>query len=270
MIGNLPMAVVEYSKEGTFLSDKENIAKITLNRPEKMNPFSVEVFKELNEALDKAEQDNDIRAVILTGNGRAFSAGVDLKELSELDEVAQENFSKSGQTTFLRIEEFPKAVIAAINGYAYGGGMEIALACDIRVASETAKMGMREAKIGLIPAWGGLQRLPYLIGMSRAREMILTANDYTAKEAFDIGLVNKVVPEDELAATAAFLAASIADNAPLAIKFSKESLNYTRTHSIEDGYKLDTELASKLKASKDLQEGITAMFAKRKPNFTGE
>ncbi|MHA2098830.1 MAG: enoyl-CoA hydratase/isomerase family protein [Candidatus Kariarchaeaceae archaeon] len=264
------MAIVEYSKEGTFLSDKENIAKITLNRPEVMNSLSIEALEELNKALDMAENDNDIRAVVLTGAGKAFCAGVDLKALSNLPEEDAVRLTDIGQETFKRIEQFPKAVVAAINGYAFGGGMEISLACDVRVASEEAKFGTTEVKIGLIPAWGGLQRLPYLIGMSKARELILTGNTYTAKELEDWGLLNKVVPPDELASTAAFLASNIADNAPLAIQFAKESLNATRTHSIDEGYKLDKDLAEKLKSSKDLEEGITAFLAKRKPQFTGE
>ncbi|MFV2014850.1 MAG: enoyl-CoA hydratase/isomerase family protein, partial [Candidatus Heimdallarchaeota archaeon] len=135
------MAIVEYSKEGTFLSDKENIAKITLNRPEVMNALSIEALDELNKALDTAENDNDIRAVVLTGAGKAFCAGVDLKALSALPQEEAERLTDLGQETFKRIEQFPKAVIAAINGYAFGGGMEISLACDIRVASEDAKFG---------------------------------------------------------------------------------------------------------------------------------
>lgn len=264
------MALVEYSKEGTFLSDKENIAKITLNRPEVMNAITLEVLNELNAALDKAEADNDIRAVIITGAGKAFCAGLDLKAASQIPDHEQEKMSNFGQTVFKRIEEFPKAVIAAINGYAFGGGMELSLACDIRVASDDTKMGLTEASIGLIPAWGGLQRLPSLIGMSRTKEMILTANPYTTKELFEFGLLNKIVPNDEVASTAAFLAAKIADNAPLAVKFAKMSLNATKSLSSDEGYQKDAEYAATLKGSKDLEEGITAFLSKRKPVFKGE
>lgn len=264
------MAIVEYSKEGTFLSDTENIAKITFNRPEAMNTLNIEVLEAINKALDTAENDNDIRAVILTGSGKAFSAGADLKAITEYDDADRDRMTTMGQETFKRIEDFPKVVIAAINGYSFGGGLEIAMACDMRVASEDAKFGTTEVKLGLIPAWGGLQRLPYLIGMSRAREMILTGNTYGPEELEKWGLLGKVVPADELGSTAAFLASNVADNAPLAIKSAKQSLNATRTLSIEDGYKLDTELQSKLNDSKDLQEGISALFAKRKPKFTGE
>ncbi|MDH5401344.1 MAG: enoyl-CoA hydratase/isomerase family protein [Candidatus Heimdallarchaeota archaeon] len=264
------MAVVEYSKEGTFLSDKENIAKITLNRPESLNAFSFEVLEELNKALDQAEQDPEVRAVIITGAGKAFSAGADLKSLSGLDESKHEEYTLLGQETFRRIENFPKGVVAAINGFAFGGGLELSLACDLRVASSEAKMGTTEVLIGLIPAWGGSQRLPYLIGMSRAREMILTGNRYTADEMEKYGLLNKVVPADELNSTAAFLAAKIADNAPLAIKAAKESLAKSRVLSIEDGNKLERELAKQLGASSDLKEGVEAILSKRKPEFKGE
>ena len=265
------MALVEYSKEGTFLSDKENIAKIVLNRPEVRNAFSSELLVALSDALDQAEQDNDVRAVIITGAGdKAFSAGADLKSMTTMSTEESLAYTKQGQALFRRIESFPKAVIAAMNGYAFGGGLEIALACDIRVAADDVKLGTTEVKIGLIPAWGGSQRLPYLVGMSKAREMILTGNQYTAQEAETMGLLNKVVPKDELASTAAFLAAAIADNAPLAVAAAKKSLNATRTMTIEQGNDLEYELVKTLKDSKDIAEGIAAILSKRKPNFTGE
>ncbi len=265
------MSVVLYSKEGTFLSDVENIAKITLNRVEAHNAFSTEVLNGIMDALDKAEADNDIRAVIITGAGeKAFSAGADLKSMTGLSLEEQGEFTKLGQKVFRRIEKFPKAVIAAINGFAFGGGMEIAMACDIRIASADAKMGTPEVKLGLIPAWGGSQRLIYLIGASRAREMILTGRNITAKEGEEFGLINKVVPADELEASAGFMAAQIADNAPLAIAAAKKSLDASRTMSIDEGNQLELELAAELSRSKDLEEGITALFSKRKPVFKGE
>lgn len=265
------MSVVLYEKEGTFLSDTENIGKITLNRPDQLNAFSMDVLQGIMDALDKAEVDNDIRAVVITGAGeKAFSAGADLKSMTESTPEQKDEFTKFGQKVFRRIEQFPKATIAAINGFAFGGGMEIAMACDIRIASENAKLGTPEVKLGLIPAWGGSQRLAYLIGMSRAREMILTGRNVTAKEAEAWGLVSKVVPDDELAANAGFMAAQIADNAPLAISAAKKSLDATRTMSIDEGNELEFKLAQELSKSKDLEEGVTALLTKRKPVFKGE
>ena len=269
---NILMTVVEYSKEGTFLSETENIAKITLNRPEAHNAFSNEVLDGLMEALDKAEQDKDIRAVIITGAGeKAFSAGADIKAMTTSTPEEMDAFTRRGQAVFRRIETFPKAVIAAINGFAFGGGLEIALACDIRIASENAKLGTPEVGLGIIPAWGGTQRLIYLIGGSRAREMILTGSmSTTAADAERIGLVSKVVPADELAATAAFMASQIADKGPLAIAAAKKCLDASRTMSIEEGNVLEADLMKELAATKDVAEGIGAMLAKRKPVFTGE
>jgi len=264
------MATVTYAKEGTFLSTTQNIAKITLNRPEALNAFSPELIADLNEAFDKAEQDTDIRAIIVSGDGKAFSAGADLKAMSELSQEEVRNFTKAGQALFRRIETFPKAVIAAINGYCLGGGTELSLACDIRIAAAEIKMGLPEVSLGLIPAWGGSQRLPYLIGMSKAREMILTGTLLSSEEALEIGLVSKVVPLDELASTASFLAAKIADNAPIAVAEAKRSLTASRHMTIEEGNALELEIADKLAQTEDLREGITAMREKRKPVFKGQ
>jgi enoyl-CoA hydratase len=263
------MALVEYSKEGTFLSDKENIAKITLNRPDKFNALSYDLLKELSAAFDKAEADPEIRAVVITGSGKAFSSGADLGGVASMSEEETIEFTKFGQEVFRKIENFPKAVIAAINGYCFGGGLEMAISCDIRIASEEAKMGFPEVGIGLIPAWGGTQRMPYLVGQSVAREMVLTGNRYSGEEAKDMGIVSKVVPEDELESTAAFMAAKVADNAPLAVSFAKQSLKATRTKSIEDGNQMEFDFFLKLMKSEDLQEGITAFQSKRKPEFKG-
>ncbi len=265
------MTVVEYQKIGTFLSETENIAKITLNRPEARNAFSPELLNGLMGALDTAEADNEVRAVIITGSGdKAFSAGADLKGVGGMSPEENHAFLKLGQDVFRRIESFPKAVIAAINGYAFGGGVEVALSCDIRIAVEDAKIGTPEVSLGLIPAWGGTQRLGYLIGESKAREMILTGNPVTAKEAEAMGLISKAVPADELESTAAFMATKIADNAPLAVAAAKKCLLASRTLSIEDGNKLELELTANLMDSKDLAEGINAVFSKRKPVFKGE
>lgn len=264
------MENVIYAKEGTFLSATQNIAKITLNRPDALNSLSPDLMDDLNTALDMAEQDNDIRAVIITGEGKAFSAGADLKTVGTFTPEEIKAYTEKGQAIYRRIESFPKAVIAAINGHCLGGGFEMSMACDIRVAAEEIKIGAPEVSLGLIPAWGGSQRLSYLVGMSRAKELILTGSMISSEEAYQMGILSKVVPVDELASTAAFLAAKIADNAPLAVAEAKRSMNASRTLSIEEGNALEADILMKLSSTADLKEGITAMFEKRKPSFKGE
>lgn len=264
------MSTVSYSKEGTFLSTTQNIAKITLNRPDALNAFSPELVKDLNEALDQAENDKDIRAIIISAEGKAFSAGADLKAMGSLSEEEISKFTESGLELFQRIEDFPKAIIAAINGVCLGGGLELAAACDIRIAAAEIKIGTPEVSLGLIPAWGGSSRLPFLIGMSRAKEMILTGTIISSEEAEKIGLVSKVVPADELASTASFTAAKIADNAPIAVAEAKRVMNATRTMTMPEGNALQAEVAAKLAKTHDLQEGIKAVLEKRKPTFKGE
>ncbi|MCY3413026.1 MAG: enoyl-CoA hydratase/isomerase family protein [Candidatus Heimdallarchaeota archaeon] len=263
--------VVLYEKIGTFLSDSENIAQITLNRPEALNTFSADLMEGVMAALDKAEADKDVRVVIITGSGeKAFSAGADVKSMTTSTPEEMGKFILRGQEVFRRIESFAKPTIAALNGLTLGGGLEIAMACDIRIAHEEVKVGAPEVKLGLIPAWGGTQRLGYLVGMSKAREMVLTGGMYSAKEAEAMGLISKIVPKDELAATAGFMATQIADNAPLALDAAKKAMNASRTMSILDGNNYEAQLFADLAKSKDLEEGVTALLAKRKPKFTGE
>ena len=262
------MKTVTFSKEGTFLSPQKNIGKIKLNRPDAMNSFSPDLLDDLNIALDQAEEDPEVRAVIITGEGKAFSAGADLKAMSKLDDVGA--FAEKGQSVFRRIETFPKVIICSINGICIGGGMELALACDIRVAASEVKLGTPEVSLGLIPAWGGTQRLPYLIGMAKARELIFTGSLISSEEAEAIGLVSKVVPADELDSTAAFIASKVASNAPIAVREAKRSLNASRNLDIVEGNKLELEIAKTLSGTSDLREGIKAILEKRKPNFQGK
>lgn len=267
------MALVEYSKEGSFLSPTKNVAVITLNREAALNSINPELLDELEQALNNAEQDAEIRAVIITAKGeKVFSAGADLKAAAEFsaDPEKAEAFLRRGQEVFRKIEHFPKPVIAAINGLAVGGGLELALACDLRIAADTAKLGAPEVGLGLIPAWGGTQRLPKLIGMSRAKELILTGTPITAKEAEKYGIVNKVVPADELMSTALVLATQIAGNAPIALKYAKSAVNQSFKLSIEEGNDLEAQYAKELFGTKDLAEGIMATLQKRKPEFKGE
>ncbi len=264
------MSTVIYNKEGTFLSTVKNIAKITLNKPGSLNALGPDLLGDLEDAFTKAEEDPEVRTIIITGEGKAFCAGADLKALGQLNEQEAHEYSKRGQAFFRRIENSSKAVIAAINGICLGGGLEMAMSCDIRVAAAEIKIGLPEVSLGLIPAWGGSQRLPRLVGMSKAREMILTGTFISSEEALEMGLVSKVVPADELAATAGFLAAKVGDNAPLAVKYAKESMNKSRTATIEEGNAFELEIADKLAKTSDLREGITAVLEKRKPVFKGE
>ncbi len=267
------MGLVEYSKEGSFLSPTKNIAVITLNREAALNSINPELLDELEQALVTAEHDSEIRAVIITAKGeKVFSAGADLKSAAEFSAEPEnaEAFLRRGQEVFRKIENFPKPVIAAINGLAVGGGLELALACDLRIAADTAKVGAPEVGLGLIPAWGGTQRLPKLIGMSRAKELILTGTPITAKEAEKYGIINKVVPADELMSTALVLATQIAGNAPIALKYAKFAINQSFKLTIEEGNDLEARYAKELFGTKDLAEGIMATLQKRKPEFKGE
>jgi enoyl-CoA hydratase len=264
---------ITYSVEGHFLADTEQIGVITLNRPGKLNAIGPELIKEMNDVLDTIEKDDNIRAVIIrSASEKAFSVGADLTAAAQMaqDRAKAKEFMAAGQALFLRIENFPKPTIAEIHGLCLGGGLEMSMACDIRIASKEAKLGNPEVKLGLIPGWGGTQRMPRIIGMGKAKEIILTGRDVLADEALEVGLVNKVVPSDELHGEALFMAQSIADNAPIALRLAKEALNMSLDVPVEKGN--ETELKSLLAAfdTEDLATGIAAVFSKSKPKFKGK
>lgn len=260
-----------YSKEGSFFSPEKNIGIIKLNRPTAYNALNDQLISELYQLLQEIEKDEEVRVVVITAEGqKVFCTGADLKLASELDEKSALPLVQRGQEIFSYIESFPKPTIAAINGLALGGGLELACACDIRIASEEAKVGCPETSIGLIPAWGGIQRIPKVVGLGKAKELIFTGAMITAKEAEDIGLVNKVVPPDELDSTVNWTAAKIAGNAPIALKYSKESLNKVFDVPIEEGLKHDAETCAACFGTEDVKEGIKAVFEKRKASFKGK
>ena len=235
----------------------DGIGWITINRPDKLNAMNVETIGELKAAFGDFEKDPEVRAVILTGAGeKAFVAGADISEFSGLDAERGTYYSRQGQALTQTIENFPKPVIAAINGFALGGGTEIALACHIRLASENAKLGQPEVKLGIIPGYGGTQRLARLVGKGKAMEMILSGRMVEAKEAAVIGLVNKVVPAAELLSSAEALAKEIIKNAPLALAYSIEAINRGLDRTLADGL--------------ELREGAKAFLEKRKPDFRGK
>lgn len=260
-----------YSKEASFLTPEEaNIGVITLNRPDALNSLNAELIAELDRLLDEILADDKIRVVVITGAGRAFSVGADLREAQKLDEAGVKNFIESGQRLFDRIENFDKPVVAALNGFTLGGGVELALACDLRIASEDARIGNPEVAVGLIPAWGGTVRLPKVVGRGKAGELILTGGQIDAKEAERIGLINKTVVADELNSTVMWTAGTIATRAPVAVKHAKKILSKAMEISSEEGNKMMLEACLTCYKTEDIQEGVKAIFEKRAPQFKGK
>ncbi len=222
---------------------KETIGILTINRPEKMNALSNQLTAELKTVLDEIEQDDMLRVLVITGAGdKAFVAGADIQELLVRDAKIGRKVSKERQDLFSRIENLAVPVIAAVNGYALGGGLELALACSIRICSDRAKFGAPEVKLGIIPGDGGTQRLPRLVGLGRAMEMILSGDFIDAPEAFRIGLANKVVPHKELMGKTLELAGKIASRPPLAVQFAKEAVNHSVGSGGDSGYALESYL----------------------------
>lgn len=247
------------------------IAKVTVNRPDKLNALNSTVMNELKELFEKLKDDDSVDVVILTGSGeKAFVAGADIKELNVLDAKSGKDFSTKGQEVFNAIENLGKPVIAAVNGFALGGGCEIALACHMRVASENAKFGQPEVNLGIIPGYGGTQRLARLIGKGRAMEMILTGDMIDAKTALDFGLVNKVVPQAELIKTAEELATKILSKGQIAVRMSVKTINATHEMGQAEGQKYEAELFGYCCGTKDFKEGTAAFLEKRKAEFKGE
>lgn len=260
-----------YEKTASFLTpEEENIAIITLNRPDALNALSKGLLTELDNLLEEIRKDNKIRSVIITGGGRAFSAGADLSEAGSGDEADMRARMELGQKVFDKIETFDKPVIAAINGYALGGGLEMAAACDMRIASEKSSFGNPEVNIGLIPSWGGCVRIPKLVGKAKAAQIILTGERIDAKEAEKIGLVNKIVSPDELQSSATYLAGQLATKAPVAIRLAKDILSKAMEISMDEGNKMMIEGGIVCAKSEDIIEGISAFFEKRTPKFKGK
>jgi len=253
---------------------KAHTAYITLNRPEVMNAINVETARGLADAWANVRDDPEVWTAIVTGAGdRAFSAGADLKEIASLRMQAEQG-GESPETTLLqfvpmRRPEVYKPFIAAINGVATGGGLELALICDIRIAAEDARLGLREVAQSLIPGWGGTQRLPRLIPFGLALEILITGDFISAQEAYRIGLVNKVVPFDELMPTAEALANRINENGPLAVRAAKEAAYRGVRMDLDEGLQLEASLMQSLIMSEDAKEGPLAFMMKRKPEYKG-
>ncbi len=255
----------------TILTNLENnIFTITINRPDKLNALNSAVFTDLNKALDEVYSNDAIKSVIITGAGpKAFVAGADISEFNQLSKAESMILSKAGQDTFFRIENAPKPIVACVNGFALGGGCELAMSCHFRIASENARFGQPEVNLGLIPGYGGTQRLVQLIGKGRAMEMLMSAGMIDAATALQWGLVNYVVPAENLLQKAAEILMVINSKAPLAVAKCIESANAVFDES-KDGYLTEIDAFADCFDTEDRVEGTTAFLEKRKAVFTGK
>jgi len=259
---------MEY-KNLLFSVDK-GIATITFDRPRAMNAMNSETMRELYDAIKICRDNEAIRTVILTGSGeKSFVAGADIAEMKDFRPGEMLNFVELGHDTLRMIEVMPKPSIAAINGFALGGGTEIALACDVRFAAEHARFGQPEIMVGLIPGWGGTQRLPRIIGMGRAKELILGGEQIDAARAYEIGLVNRVLPAGALLPETVKFAARLAGMPSFGIKMAKHALNYGYDISMDSAIRLEMECCAQCFSTDDQKEGMAAFLEKRTPEYRG-
>ena len=250
------------------ISKNNHIGTLTINRPDSLNAMNREVLIELINGLNKIQSDKEIRVIIITGSGeKAFIAGADIKLMQKMNQEEAFDFANLGQELANLIEKSAKPVLAAVNGYALGGGCEIALSCHLRIASDNAIFAQPEVKIGLLPGWGGTQRLPRIIGRGLANEIILTGRNVTAKEALDIGMVNKVVPQEELMNTCFDIANMILKNSPNAIAESIKLIRLAAGTKLKKGLSKEAISFSQLFETKETAEGLNAFVEKRPPEF---
>lgn len=247
----------------------DRIATITVNRPDKLNALNDATIAELGRAIDEANARDDVAAVLLTGAGRSFIAGADISELESQSPLEAQRRARVGQAIFRRFETSRKPTVAAINGFALGGGCELAMACHVRIASEKAKLGQPEVKLGIVPGYGGTQRLPRLVGRGAALRLLLTGDMIDAADAFRMGLVDQVVAPDALIDTARAMLAAMAANAPLAMAGCIEAVNRGLDVPLDEGCTLESDFFGLLSATADMKEGMRAFLEKRAPDFTG-
>jgi enoyl-CoA hydratase len=258
------------SYQSVTLTTADGIATLTVNRPDKLNALNAATIADLGQAIDEVRSNSSIAGLIVTGAGRAFIAGADISELANENPVTARELAIRGQGVFRSFERSRKPVIAAVNGFALGGGCELALACHVRIASEQAKFGQPEVKLGLCPGYGGTQRLPRLVGKGRAMQLLLTGETIDAAEAYRIGLVNKVVAADTLIPTATEMMKQILANGPLAVAACIEAVNAGLDMSLDGALALEATHFGLLVATEDMREGTKAFLEKRPPGFSGK
>jgi enoyl-CoA hydratase len=247
----------------------DRLATITVNRPDKLNALNDATISELGRAIDEAIARDDVAGVLLTGAGRAFVAGADISELESQSPLEAQRRARAGQAVFRRFETSPKPTVAAINGFALGGGCELAMACHVRLASDKAKLGQPEAKLGIVPGYGGTQRLPRLVGRGAALKLLLTGEMIEAAEALRLGLVDQVSAPDALLDTARALLQAMIANAPLALAGCIEAVDRGLDVSLEEGCHIESDFFGLLSSTADMKEGMRAFLDKRPPTFTG-
>lgn len=253
-----------------LVEDKGNVRVITLHRPQELNSLNSELLSELDSAMAAAAGDHQVKVIIITGAGKAFAAGADISQMATMNAAEGKSFGAFGSAVFRRIETLGKPVIAAVNGYALGGGCELAMACDIRIGSSKAKVGQPETNLGITPGFSGTQRLARIVGMGRAKEMIFTGEPVDAMEAWRTGLFNKVVEPEELMDTAMAMAEKIAGKAPLAVTYAKEAVNQGYEADLDTGIALEANLFGLCFSTRDQKEGMRAFLERRAPEFKGE
>ncbi len=257
--------------KNTLYEKRDGIATMTINRPAVRNALNEETVLEIFSRLEDAAKDENVKVIVITGAGeKAFCAGLDLKMVTDINVVEAVETTRRGQKLTLAIEELGKPVIAAINGYALGGGLELAMACDIRIASENARLGQTELNVGLTPGWGGTQRLPRFVGKGIAKELVFTGKMIDAKTAERIGLINMVVPPEELRSAVEELCKVIMSKPPIALKLAKELINNSIETDQRTGLIHEAEAFGILTSTEDFREGVAAFIEKRKPEFKGK
>jgi enoyl-CoA hydratase len=255
----------------TLLVERDGaVAVVTINRPKVLNALNTETIAELSRVLEELQRDADVRAIVVTGAGeKSFVAGADINELAVLSPAEGQQHARRGQAVFAAIESLGKPVIAAVNGFALGGGCELAMACTLRIAAESARFGQPEINLGIIPGYAGSQRLPRLVGKGIALELLLSGEMISATRAYEIGLVNKVVPAGELIAAAKAMAGALAAKAPIATRYILEAVNHGAEMPLADAQFLEASLFGLVASSDDMKEGTSAFLEKRAPSWRG-